>query len=107
MIPRFLFVMVIAAICMVGGYGIAVLNRSDEPAKLETKASFKDRYFFVTFYADGDTHGNFGYITKHGEFPSNIELKKFLYDDYKSMNNIVIWSITEWNETQHNQFWDK
>jgi hypothetical protein len=107
MIPRSVFIMVIAAICMFGGYGLAILNRPNEPVTLETKSAFRDRRFFVTFYADGGTHGNFGYTTKHGEFPSNTELKNFLYDDYKTMKNIVIWSITEWNETQYNQFWEK
>ena len=72
MIPRSVFVIVVIVGAFCVGFGLHVLTEPAKPAKLETKATFKDRYFFVTFKAAG-AFGNMGYNTKHNEWPSNKE----------------------------------
>lgn len=76
MIPRSVFIIVIAVICMFGGYGLAVIDRPNEPTKLETKAAFKKRYFIVT-YDTGDVTGTTSVETNDGLY---FSYNQFQYD---------------------------
>lgn len=76
MIPRsvFIIVVIVGAFCV--GFGLHILTEPAKPAKLETKATFKKRYFIVT-YDTGDVTGTTSVETNDGLY---FSYNQFQYD---------------------------